>query len=85
MSCAFLRFRTVLNREYDVLYWLRKWILSQIWVRKKSFLVEKKFFFVFSSVLGRVFCISPENSSSSLFTFEKSQFVLCFFAFSYCP
>ena len=46
---------------------------------KKSFLVEKKFFFVFSSVLGRVFCISPENSSSSLFTFEKIPVRLVFF------
>ena len=41
MSCVFSRFRTVLNREYDVLYWLREWILGQIWLRKKSsFLVE---------------------------------------------
>ena len=30
LSCVFSRFRTVLKREYSVLYWLRQWILDLI-------------------------------------------------------
>ena len=42
LSCFFFfSFRTGLNREYSVLYWLRQWILVWIWVRKKTFFGRK--------------------------------------------